>query len=70
MKITEGLLGLRNLVAVAQLIVRCALYRKESAGLHFTTDHPETDDEHWEKDTLIQNSRLAKKNMAIAPVVV
>ncbi|MFQ5674341.1 MAG: L-aspartate oxidase [bacterium] len=65
-KITEGLLELRNLVAVAQLIVRCALYRKESRGLHFTTDYPDTDDDHWRKDTLIQSSRLAKKNMAIA----
>ena len=57
-------------MAVAQLIVRCAPYRKESRGLHFATDYPETDDEHWKKDTLIQSSRLAKKNMAIGPVVV
>ncbi|MFQ6113238.1 MAG: L-aspartate oxidase [bacterium] len=64
-KITEGVIELRNIVAVAQLIVRCALYRKESRGLHFTTDYPESDDVHWKKDTIIQSSRLARKKMAI-----
>lgn len=64
-KVTEGLIELRNIVAVAQLIVRCALYRKESRGLHFTTDYPDIDDAHWKKDTIIQSSRLARKKMAI-----
>ncbi|RMF70022.1 MAG: L-aspartate oxidase [Calditrichaeota bacterium] len=64
-RVTEGLLELRNLVAVAQLITRCAMYRKESRGLHYTTDYPETDDRHWKKDTIIQSSRLARKKMAI-----
>lgn len=64
-KVTEGLVELRNMVAVAQLIVRCALYRKESRGLHYTTDYPNRDDACWKKDTIIQSSRLAKKRMAI-----
>jgi L-aspartate oxidase len=64
-KVTEGLLELRNMVAVAQLIVRCAKYRKESRGLHFTTDYPETDDARWKKDTIIRSSRLARKKLAI-----
>ena len=63
-KITEGLLELRNLVAVAQLIVRCARYRRESRGLHYTTDYPQSDDK-WQKDTIMQSSRLSKKKMAI-----
>jgi L-aspartate oxidase len=61
-RVSEGLVELRNLATAALLIVRCALRRKESRGLHYTTDFPEKDDQHWRKDTIFKNPRLGKKS--------
>lgn len=44
-KVNVPLCELRNLVCVGYLIVRSAMQRKESRGLHYTTDYPETSKE-------------------------
>jgi L-aspartate oxidase len=50
-RVTPDLIELRNLLEVARLIVRSALSRKESRGLHYTTDYPVMADEA--RDTVL-----------------
>ena len=52
-KVTEGLIELRNLAQCALLIIRCARMRKESRGLHVTTDYRDRDDANFLRDTIL-----------------
>ncbi len=56
-RVTSDLLELRNLVTVAELIVRCAQLRKESRGLHYTLDYPETDNSKPPQNTVLTPAR-------------
>ncbi len=51
-KVSEGLIELRNLAQVAMLIVQCAMKRRESRGLHQTTDYRERNDKEFLADTI------------------
>lgn len=51
--VTGDLIELRNLAVAAELIIKCAITRKESRGLHYNIDYPQRDDERWLRDTVI-----------------
>ncbi|SSP74802.1 L-aspartate oxidase [Acinetobacter baumannii] len=57
-RVSKNLIELRNLVLVSEMIVRCAMHRKESRGLHYTLDYPETSSE-------IRKTVLTPPNFAV-----
>jgi L-aspartate oxidase len=54
--VTSDLLELRNIATVAELIVRCALMRPESRGLHYNLDYPDANPEWAQRDTVLRKS--------------
>ena len=57
-KVFMEILELRNLVACSHIIIKSAKARKESRGLHFNIDYPETSPEGQLKNTLLKNKNI------------
>jgi L-aspartate oxidase len=60
--LTSDLVELRNIATVAELIIACALARRESRGLHYTVDHPDTDPA-WVRDTVVRRTDGAEPQL-------
>ena len=57
-KVFENILELRNIIACSHMIIKSASMRKESRGLHYTLNYPETLKNGRPRNTYIQNRHI------------
>jgi L-aspartate oxidase len=57
-KVFNNIIELRNIICCSDMIIKSALLRKESRGLHYNIDYPDLDTSSKPKDTIIQNREL------------
>ena len=63
-RITSDLIELRNLVQAATLIIRSAMLRHESRGLHYTLDYPEPDETRAPENTILVPPNYSSRRAA------
>jgi len=57
--VSSQMVELRNLATIAKLIIRSAMARKDSIGLHYNTEHPTTS--RSKKSVVVQSEQRIRK---------